>query len=51
MAASVSCWLAQMPAGQRPLHVPVGQDAMMLEPIHAITGPLGEAMFKAFGFL
>jgi NAD(P)-dependent dehydrogenase (short-subunit alcohol dehydrogenase family) len=43
--------LAQMPAGQRPLHVPVGQDAAMLEPINAITGPLGEAMFKAFGFL
>jgi NAD(P)-dependent dehydrogenase (short-subunit alcohol dehydrogenase family) len=43
--------IARMPAGQRPLHVPVGQDAAMLEPINAITSPLGEAMFKAFGFL
>jgi NAD(P)-dependent dehydrogenase (short-subunit alcohol dehydrogenase family) len=43
--------LARLPAGQRPLHLPVGRDAAMLEPINALTGPLGEAMFKAFGFL
>lgn len=42
--------LVELPAGQRPLHVPVGQEAMMLPQIHAITTPLGDAMFKAFGF-
>lgn len=43
--------LAGLPAGQRPLHTPVGQDAAMLEPINTHSAPLGEAMFKAFGFL
>jgi NAD(P)-dependent dehydrogenase (short-subunit alcohol dehydrogenase family) len=43
--------LARLPAGQRPLRVTVGKEALMLEPINALSGPLGEAMFKAFGFL
>ena len=49
--ADVVLRLTRMPAGQRPLHMPVGQDAAMLESIHTITAPLGEAMFKAFGFI
>jgi NAD(P)-dependent dehydrogenase (short-subunit alcohol dehydrogenase family) len=49
--ADIVLRLTRMPAGQRPLHVPVGQDAVMLEQINAITAPLAEAMFKAFGFL
>jgi NAD(P)-dependent dehydrogenase (short-subunit alcohol dehydrogenase family) len=43
--------LARMPAGQRPLRLTVGKEALMLEPINALSGPLAEAMFKAFGFL
>ena len=49
--ADVVLSLVRLPAGQRPLHVPVGQDAVMLDSINAITAPLGEAMFKAFGFI
>jgi NAD(P)-dependent dehydrogenase (short-subunit alcohol dehydrogenase family) len=43
--------LARMPAGQRPLRLPMGREGAMLEPLNAISGPLGEAMFKAFGFI
>jgi NAD(P)-dependent dehydrogenase (short-subunit alcohol dehydrogenase family) len=43
--------LARLPVGQRPLRTLVGEGAKMLEPINAVTGPLAEAMFKAFGFI
>jgi NAD(P)-dependent dehydrogenase (short-subunit alcohol dehydrogenase family) len=43
--------LVRLPAGQRPLHLPVGREAEMLVSINTLTTPLGEAMFKAFGFL
>ena len=43
--------LAEMPAGQKPLRMLVGDDAAMLEPINAVTGPMTEAMFKAFGYI
>lgn len=43
--------LTRLPTGQRPLHVPVGQDAAALEPINALTVAYSEAMFKAFGFI
>jgi NAD(P)-dependent dehydrogenase (short-subunit alcohol dehydrogenase family) len=49
--ADVLLRLARQPAGQRPLRTLVGEDAAMLEPINAVTTPLGEAMFKAFGYL
>lgn len=49
--ADVLLRLARLPAGQRPLRTLVGEDAAMLEPINAVTTPLGEAMFKAFGYL
>lgn len=49
--ADVILRLARLPAGERPLRTLVGEDAAMLEPINAITGPLTEAMFKAFGFI
>lgn len=42
--------LARLPAGQRPMRTLVGEDAKMLEPINAVTTPLGQAMFKAFGY-
>lgn len=44
--------LARLPAGQRPLRTPVGEDsAAMLEPIDALTSPFTQGMFKAFGFM
>jgi NAD(P)-dependent dehydrogenase (short-subunit alcohol dehydrogenase family) len=43
--------LTRMPAGQRPLHVPIGDDAQALVPINALTAEYSEAMFKVFGFL
>jgi len=49
--ADVILRLARLPAGQRPLRTLVGEDAAMLEPINAVTGPLTEAMFKAFGYI
>lgn len=43
--------LARLPAGQRPLRTPVGEDsAAMLEPIEAVTQPFAKGMFGAFGF-
>jgi NAD(P)-dependent dehydrogenase (short-subunit alcohol dehydrogenase family) len=49
--ADVILGLARLPAGQRPLRTLVGEGAAMLEPINAVTGPLAEAMFKAFGYI
>lgn len=44
--------LAQLPAGQRPLRTTVGDDAAAVcGPGNAITGPIVEGMFKAFGFI
>lgn len=44
--------LVELPAGSRPLRTTVGDDAAaMCDPVNAITGPIAEGMFKAFGFI
>jgi NAD(P)-dependent dehydrogenase (short-subunit alcohol dehydrogenase family) len=49
--ADVVFGLTRLPAGQRPLHVPIGQDAQALVPINALKAQFSDAMFKAFGFI
>lgn len=43
--------IAAMPAGQRPLRTLMGAEAVILEPINAVTEPLSRKMFEMFGFL